>query len=288
MPATAAHSTRLIRDTFSETSSLDYTWSEDRSSQTTTRGVSLIIPAWNEERRLPSALDQYIPLLEGNQLPFEVIVVADGVTDKTVEVATNYSGRGVRVLHFETKLGKGGAIIEGFKNARYELVGFLDADAPITAQDLALMLSILSSADAAIASRWLSGSDGELNQPISRILLSRTWNLLVRGVLGLSVYDSQCGAKFFRREAVLKVLPQVTLTNWAFDVSLLFHLTHAGLKVEEVPVSWRVDFETKMRLEKAVPAMFLSLIGIRLMSVPAMSKISTPWARWFHLRWGTL
>jgi glycosyltransferase involved in cell wall biosynthesis len=288
MTASAVHSARLIRDTLNQPTSLGAGWADERISLTSPRGVSLIIPAWNEERRLPSALDQYIPLLEGSKLPFEVIVVADGVTDKTVEVATKYSERCVRVLRFETKLGKGGAIIEGFKNARYDLVGFLDADAPITPQDLALMLSFLDTADAVIASRWLSGSDGELNQPLSRIFLSRAWNLMVRGLLGLSVYDSQCGAKFFRREAVLRILPQVTLTNWAFDVSLLFHLTHAGMKIEEVPVCWKVDFDTKMKLEKAVPAMFLSIIGIRLMSVPSMSRHSIPWARWFRNRWGTL
>ncbi len=288
MPASTAHSSQFIRETLTETPSVDYSWADNGTSDIPPNGVSLIIPAWNEERRLPAALDQYIPLLEGSKLPFEVIVVADGVTDKTIEVAAHYSKRGVRVLRFGTKLGKGGAIIEGFKNARYDLVGFLDADAPVTPQDLSRMLSLLSIADGAIASRWVNGSSGESTEPLSRRFFSRIWNLMVRGILGLSVYDSQCGAKFFRREAVLKILPEVTLTNWAFDVSLLFHLERAGLTIEEVPVNWNVDFDTKMQLEKAVPAMFLSLIGIRLMSVPAMSRISTPWARWFHLRWGTL
>ena len=288
MPASTAHSTQLIRDARRESPAVDYSWTEAGTAHVPPSGVSLIIPAWNEERRLPSSLDQYIPLLEGSHLPFEVIVVADGVTDKTVEVADHYSKRGVRVLRFGVKLGKGGAIIEGFKNARFDLVGFLDADAPIKPQDLSLMLSLLSIADGAIASRWVGGNFARSKEPISRLFFSRIWNLMVRGILGLPIYDSQCGAKFFRREAILNILPEVTLTNWAFDVSLLFHLSRSGARVEEVPVDWNVDFDTKMKLEKAIPAMFLSLIGIRLMSVPAMSRASLSWARWFHLRWGTL
>lgn len=241
-------------------------------------GVSLVIPAWNEERRLPATLAQYVRLLEAYGPRFEVIVVADGVTDRTVEVAEAFSERHVRVLSFDEKLGKGGALLEGFRSARFDYVGFLDADAPITPVNLAYLLSELIDSDGAIASRWVQRSVGQGRHSLSRVVFSRAWNLLTRTVLGLPLRDTQCGAKFFRRDALLSVLSQVRLTNWAFDASLLFHLHRAGFVVKEVPVNWSDDPASKMRLERAIPAMFLSILGIRLMSLPRLSNLAQSWA----------
>lgn len=245
-------------------------------------GVSLVIPAWNEEHRLPSTLEQYVRLLEGYGNQFEVIVVADGVTDRTVEVAARFAERHVHVLHFDRRLGKGGAILEGFRAAKFDFIGFLDADAPITPVNLAYLLSELAVADGAIASRWLHRSVGQGRQSLSRAVFSKVWNILTRALLGLCLNDTQCGAKFFRRDAVNKVLNQVILTNWAFDASLLFHFSRAGYRIREVPVNWTDDPNSKMNLARAVPAMFLSLIGIRLMSLNGLSSGVQQWANWWH------
>lgn len=241
-------------------------------------GVSLVIPAWNEENRLPSTLNQYVAFLEGTGNRFEVIVVADGVTDRTAEIAAGYSQRGVCVLRFDRKLGKGGAVLEGLRRARFDYAGFVDADAPVTSASLADLLSELTTADAAIASRWMGKGVQHQRETFARRVLSRAWNLLTRSILGLKIRDTQCGAKFFRRDALLSVLGQVRLTNWAFDASLLFHFHRAGFRVKEVPVSWSDDPASKMRLERAIPAMFLSILGIRLMSLPRLSEIAQSWA----------
>lgn len=245
-------------------------------------GFSLIIPAWNEEARLPSTLDTYLPFLEAFGIPVEIIVVADGVTDRTADVAAEFKPKGVRTLKFDHRLGKGGAVIEGFRSARYDLLGFIDADAPVTAVSVAYAVSELVHADAAIASRRHPQSSAGRRPPFSRAVFSKAWNLLVRAFLGLNFQDTQCGAKFFRREAVMQVLSKVTLTNWAFDTALLFHLQRAGFRIVEVPVSWQADPDTKLNLERVAPAMFLSLIGIRLMSFPLASKLARPWASAFH------
>lgn len=247
-------------------------------------GVSLVIPAWNEEQRLPNTLEQYLRLLEGNGNPFEVIVVADGVTDRTVEVARKFSGRHVRVLTFDRKLGKGGAILQGFKTARFDTVGFVDADAPITAADLASLLSELAEVDCAIASRWVRHSVGPGRRTLSRVVFSRAWNFLTRAILDLPLSDTQCGAKCFRREPLVSILNQVKLTNWAFDASLLFHFSRAGYRVMEVPVTWSDHPASKMRLERAIPAMFFSIVGIRLMSLPRLRGYAQSWASRMY-RW---
>jgi dolichol-phosphate mannosyltransferase len=245
-------------------------------------GVSVVIPAWNEEERLPNALSQYVRLLESYGGQFEVIVVVDGATDRTIEVAQAYAPRGVRVLNFDTKLGKGGAVIEGLRAARFDYVGFLDADAPITPVNLAYLLSGLTDSEGAIASRWVAQSVRGGRQSLSRRLFSRLWNIMTRSVLQLELADTQCGAKFFRRDAVLQILNKVTLTNWAFDASLLFHFSRAGFRIREVPVNWTDDPRSKMQLERVIPAMFLSLVGIRLMSLRRLSSRTQAWASWIH------
>lgn len=245
-------------------------------------GLSVVIPAWNEEKRLPTALDEYLPLLEAFGIPVEVIVVLDGVTDRTAEVAASYRDRGVSVLRFDRRLGKGGAVMAGFRRAKFELVGFLDADAPITAVSLAYLLSELGTHDGAIASRWHERSNRNRKQPFARLISSKAWNVLARAVLGLHVRDTQCGAKFFRRDAVLDVLDSVTLTNWAFDACLLFHFQRAGYRITEVPVNWSDDPNTKLKVDRVAPQMLLSLIGIRLMNSEFLSDSAKNWAGWFH------
>ena len=245
-----------------------------------------MIPAWNEEKRLPFALARYTTILEAYSLPFEIIVVADGVTDRTVEVAARFSARGVRTLEFHERLGKGGAVIAGFLSANFDLVGFVDADSPITGVSFAYMLAELSNHDGAIASRWHPLSRHDRNKPLSRLVMSRIWNSMAHLVLGLDVRDTQCGAKMFKRRAVLEVLPKISVTNWAFDACLLFHLKNAGFEVVEVPVNWSDDPDTKVRAEKVVPAMFLSLIGIRLMSIPKIAGRVRPVAVWLYRMFG--
>jgi len=229
-------------------------------------GLSLVIPAWNEEQRLSETLAKYVPALEESHRPFEVIVVADGVTDRTPDVADRYSSRGVKLLRFDSKLGKGGAVLAGLKATRHPSVGFVDADGPIPTKDLFALVNTLDSADCAIASRAMSGSVSRVRRSPGRRFLSRLWNLAVRGTLLLPVRDTQCGAKFFRASSVSCVLPKVAVTNWAFDASLLFHLHEAGLTIREVPVEWTESTGSKLVITRDVPRMLLSLVGIRLMN----------------------
>lgn len=236
-------------------------------------GVSLVVPAYNEEGRLPFTLGAYLDAFEGRGLPFEIIVVVDGSTDNTAKVARGFCDRNVHVLEFEQKLGKGGAVLEGFKAARYEVVGFLDADGPIAPTDFLTLVNRLDCHDGAIASRRMPDSKVTSPQPFARVVLSRVWNVLVRSSLGLPFSDTQCGAKVFRRSATLPVLRKVQVTNWAFDVDLLFHLQRMKRSVIEVPVQWAHDHDTRLATTRAIVAMLTSLVGIRLMNHPLSQVI---------------
>ncbi|MCI4336176.1 MAG: glycosyltransferase [Thermoplasmata archaeon] len=249
-------------------------------------GISLVIPAWNEEDRLQRTLERYLPALEHRGQEFEVIVVADGIGDRTAEVARAFAARGVRVLEFDHKLGKGGAILEGMKAARHEYVGYLDADGPIPASQIATLVDALGRADCVVASRWVRGSVVVRQEPRFNLFAGRVWNFLVRSLLLLPIRDTQCGAKFVRRSVLLPTLRAVALTNRAFDVDLLYHVRKEGHRMEEVPVTWTHDPDTRMPIGRAIPVMFVSLLGVRMMNWPGAGRVPARWVARFLEKWG--
>lgn len=251
-------------------------------------GLSIVIPAWNEETRLAGTLDRYLPALESRGTPFEVIVVVDGDRDRTAEVARRYASRGVRVLQYSDKLGKGGAVLAGLHATRHEYVGYLDADGPVPPGQTLSMVSSLRECDGVIASRWTRGSEVVRAEPWMNRGLGRIWNFLSRSLLFLPYRDTQCGAKFFRRAVVLRVLGAVALTNRAFDVDLLYHVRKSGGTVREVPVRWTHDPASRMPIGRAVPIMFLSLVGIRVMNLPWARHVPRRWVESFQRKWGNV
>jgi dolichol-phosphate mannosyltransferase len=229
-------------------------------------GFSLVIPAWNEEARLERTLEQYLPAFEASGNDYEVIVVTDGCTDHTRHVAERNSHRGVRVVEFPHRIGKGAAIFEGLDRARFDRVGFADADASVSAHDVLRVEAALDRSDCAIASRRAQGASFRVPRPFVRSLLSRGWNLLVRGVLFLPFLDTQCGVKFLRRPEYLRIRSRaIQFRDWAFDVGMLFLVHGAGKTVAEVPVSWSEEEGSKFRIVRDAPKMFRSLMGVRLM-----------------------
>lgn len=236
-------------------------------------GVSIVIPAWNEEDRLARTLERYLPALEARGEPFEVIVVVDGVRDRTAEVAARYAERHVRLLRFPDKLGKGGAVLAGLRVSRYEYVGYLDADGPITPEAMYDLVGYLRDVDCVVASRWLRGSSGVGAEPWFNRWSGRAWNFLTRSLLFLPLRDTQAGAKFFHGPLVRSLLRSVTLTNRAFDVDLLYHVRKGGHRLKEVPVAWRHDPDSRMPIGRAIPVMLVSLVGVRLMNSPVGKRV---------------
>ncbi len=233
----------------------------------------MVIPAWNEEDRLRRTLLRYLPALEGRAQPFEVLVVTDGSRDRTAEVARSFSHRGVRVFEYPEKLGKGGAILAGMREARFDYVGYLDADGPISPSEVYRLVDALAEADCVVASRWTRDSVVVRREPWFNRLAGRGWNFLVRSVLFLPLRDTQCGAKFLRRSVLLPTIRAVALTNRAFDVDLLYHLRKSGRSVREVPVTWRHDPDSRMPIGPAIPVMFVSLLGVRVMNLPGARRV---------------
>src|SRR5580658_9840840 len=160
---------------------------EDEAAVPYMKGVSLVIPAFNEADRIVPTLEGYIGVLEELGLPFEVIVISDG-HDATPAVAGRFAARGVTVYTYSRKLGRGGAIFEGFRKTKFEIVGFADADGSVPPSDFRRMLAeAMNGSVAVIASRRLDSNLVLIPEPFSRRGVGWVWHALVKALLSLPV-----------------------------------------------------------------------------------------------------
>jgi glycosyltransferase involved in cell wall biosynthesis len=238
-------------------------------------GLSIVIPAYNEESRLEKTLRDYIAFFYSCISDIEIIVVTDGCTDQTPQIVDNLSRQYpcIKHIHPTTRLGKGGAVIEGFKAASKEMVGFVDGDGSTAPDGLCIMLEELGNYDSVIASRWVEGANIIRQEPFIRVLASRGFNILVRVLFNLPFRDTQCGAKFFRHSVIMDIIGDLGLTDWSFDVELLYRIMEKGYTVKEIPVTWEYREGSKLNVRKVSTKMFLSVVGLRIKLSPLSSLI---------------
>lgn len=252
--------------------------------------LSIIVPAHNEEKRLAKMLDEYLPFFArsyGND--FEMLVIINGSSDGTEAIANNYTAQfpQMRCVVEPRKIGKGGAIILGFANARGALIGFVDADGstpPAAFQDLAEKIGLT---DAIIASRRMRGAQVSPRQPWSRRMASRLFNMMVTFLFGLNFSDTQCGAKLIKNQAVRQVLPNLGITRWAFDVDLLLQLRQAGYKTIEIPTVWHDVAGSRLEIAEVFLEMCAALIRLRLLYSPFKGVVAfydRHFARFFNVQ----
>ena len=233
--------------------------------------LSIVIPACNEEGRIGRMLEAYLPYFSGKYAQdVELIVVVNGTTDGTEQVVRGYAARYpvLRCIVEPERIGKGGALMRGFAEARGELVGFCDADGATPPEAFQDLVEHIGAAGAIIASRWRKGARVSPKQPLARLIASRAFNLLTRMLFGLPRTDTQCGAKLMRRDAIRAVLPHLGITRWAFDVDLLFQLTRVGYQVTEIPTTWRDVAGSGVRIGRVSTEMLAALVRLRLMYSP--------------------
>ncbi len=227
---------------------------------------SIIIPAYNEERRLTAGLDQVLACAGERGWDAEVLVVNDGSRDGTAALAAEYAARhpGVRLLQNPGNRGKGYSVRHGMLEAQGEWLLFTDADlsAPI-AEAEKLFAALRAGAEVAIGSRWLASETQTLRQPLYRQFFGRVFNLLLRLLLGLRFKDTQCGFKAFTRRAAQELFPRQRIERWAFDPELLYLARRQKLTVEEVPVAWAHDRRSTISPLRDGPRMAWDMLRIR-------------------------
>lgn len=230
------------------------------------RGVSLVIPAYNEEHRLRPTLESYLPALRSLGIPFEVVVSVSG-DDDTWAIVEEYGCQGVRGIRSSTRLGKGQATLVGLHEARLPLVAVADADGSVPAHEVVRLIQMAGDGNTVIvASRRLDRSRVMVGAPWTKKLASDVWHALVRLLLDLPLKDAECGFKVYTREQTQMAVREVVVTNWVFDVDLLFHARQRGAILHEVAVEYRYDLRSKMELARVVGPMLLTLGGIFLVN----------------------
>jgi dolichyl-phosphate beta-glucosyltransferase len=221
--------------------------------------VSVIIPAYNEARRLPPTLEKIQRHLAGT--PHEIVVVDDGSADGTAERA---AAAGVVVVRNEGNRGKGYSVRRGMLLATGARRLMCDADLSTPIEELGRLMSKMDEGyDVVIASRALPGSNIEIRQPWYRENMGRLFNLCVRVVALPGLEDTQCGFKLFSAAAAVLAFSPARLDGFSFDVEALFIARRRGCRIAEVPVTWRNDEATRVDTFKGAVA-FLDLARIRL------------------------
>jgi len=258
--------------------------------------VLLLIPAYNEEERIGPVLRDYAEYFRENyDGEFRAVVVLNGCRDNTLgvveEVAVEYQE--IEPLNFQDPIGKGGALIDGFKKAaeaQAVLTGYVDADGatPPSAFHELVKQCAAGEADCLIGSRWLPGAVLHQSQTRLRRIFSRGFHTIVGALFWMGIRDTQCPAKVMRREAVEEILESLRIADLAFDVNLLFSLKRAGFTVKEVPIEWTDKLGSKVtaNLWRTSLVMFLSVVRLRLVYSPFYRWLRPfrPLETWLYLK----
>lgn len=229
--------------------------------------ISVVIPAYNEEKRIVKTLKQVAKFMPTNFVNYEVTIYSDGSTDKTVQVASSF----IKENHLKkffvktlpNNIGKGGTIKVGVLEAKKDWILIMDADSATPISDIDRLIRSKGDAEVVYGSRYLDKSLLAVKQPLSRRIIGRVGNLLARMVLGIKLVDTQCGFKMFSRRASRIIFPKTQITRWGWDLEVLVIAMANDIKIVEVPVSWRHIEGSKFRASRGVRQTFFELFTIR-------------------------
>lgn len=228
--------------------------------------ISVVIPAYNEEWRLPPTLVDAIDVLESRGKSYEIIVVDDGSSDNTANVVKKFERLrpNIRLIRTPRNYGKGHAVKLGALSSHGAFLLFADADGSTAFAELArLENAIASGADVAIGSRAIASDDTVVSAHLHRKYIGRFFNFLVNVLVLPSVSDTQCGFKLFSASAARFLFENQSSDGFSFDVELLLLARRAGLTVAEVPISWRNVAGSKVNLVTDSLRMFVDIIRFR-------------------------
>lgn len=234
--------------------------------------LSVIIPVFNEEKRIAKTLGRLISCLDKTNRLYEVIVMNDGSTDKTQRKLEEFNrfwpNPALRVLCSSTNHGKGYAVKRGIQAAKGDFIFFTDADLSTPPEEIEKFLQIFKKTNAhvLIGSRNVKGAKIETEQPFYRVVMGRIFNFFVKRVTGLLFQDTQCGFKAFRKDPARRIFQSVKQNGFIFDVELLLVAKKLELVVEEVPIVWRDSHQSKINPVSDSLVMFQKLFELRKMA----------------------
>jgi glycosyltransferase involved in cell wall biosynthesis len=225
--------------------------------------LSIVIPAHNEERRLPRTLEQVVHFAGSQSFECEILVVENASSDRTFEVGQEYASQHpiVSVIH-EDLPGKGRAVKKGMLAAKGAYRFFADADFSMPPAEITRFIPPALDIPIAIASREAPGAV-RYNEPFYRHITGRVFNTLIRLLVLPDLDDTQCGFKMFRADAADDIFRRQTLMGWSFDVELLYIANKRKYPIQEIPIPWYFNPESKVNVLRDSWRMFIDLLAIR-------------------------
>lgn len=228
--------------------------------------LTVVIPAYNEEERLPKTLERIIEYYSAQTYPWNVIVVSDGSGDRTGEVVVEANHPNVRLIEYQPNRGKGYAVQTGMLAAEGDLVLFCDADLATPQEETEKLLPHMAQgARVAIGSRPLQESNLEIRQPWYREFAGRSFNKLIQIMAIQGIDDTQCGFKMFDRAASQEIFSRCKLDGFGFDFEALMIARDLGYRIDEVPIRWRHMEGSKVNLVRDGMRMLRDLVKLRSM-----------------------
>ncbi len=221
--------------------------------------LSVVIPAYNEEKRIEKTLLSVNEYLSKQSYDYEILVISDGSKDKTAEIVGSLTGklRGLKLIDNKENHGKGWVVRQGILSTQSDYQLFTDADNSTTIDHVEKFFPFFAQGyDIVIGSRRLKDSIIAVKQPRVRDFLGGIFRLIVHALVPLGVKDSQAGFKMFSKNAAETVFPKQTIFRWAFDVEILAIAKKLGFKIKEVPIRWINDAESHVKLSGMVRMLF--------------------------------
>jgi dolichyl-phosphate beta-glucosyltransferase len=237
--------------------------------------LSVVVPAYNEEERLPRTLARLHEYYEAQDYSYEVLVVNDGSRDGTGKVVNDFakSHPRFRLIEYGANRGKGFAVRTGIFESEGDLILFCDADLATPQEETEKLLAKMKEgADVAIGSRPLRESKLEVHQPLYRELLGRAFNKIVQALAVSGIQDTQCGFKMFTNGAAQAIFRRCKLDGFSFDFESLIVARELGYRIEEVPIRWSHQEGSKVVLMRDGPRMLRDLVKLRLMGKAARMR----------------
>ncbi len=233
---------------------------------TYTYDVSIIIPAYNERKRIKKTIESINGYFLEKTLTRQIIVVDDGSTDNTSGIVEDLKKEidGLSIITYRPNRGKGYAVRRGVEACQGEYILFTDADNSTPIEEFEKFRPLLRKNSIVIGSRYLSGSNIVIRQPWYRVLIGRLANLLIQFFILDGIRDTQCGFKSFQHEAAKEIFNRMKVNRFGFDIEILAITRLLRFSVQEVPVSWYNSSESRVRPVKDTLRTFMELIYIKL------------------------
>ncbi len=227
--------------------------------------LSVIIPAYNEEKRISTTLIAVNAYLSQQSYEYEILVANDGSTDKTTEIVEGFQKtiKNLALITIPKNGGKGYAVQQGILASHGDYCLFMDADNSTSIEQVEKLLAAVQQGfDVVVSSRYIKGAVITVPQPPHRVFLSSVFKFFVRALIPTTIKDTQNGFKLFRRPAAFTIFSQQRVFRWAFDVEILAIARKLNFKIKEVPIIWKNDDRSQMNF-KGMVNMALEVLAVR-------------------------